>query len=111
MEKYRVVHPGKEYLIEIDGEMVFIDGEPYYAGIHFLNESGLFMVEKDESKREFHIKPRRTAPTWSPRAACRWTRSWSPKKAAAKKSAEKVDSGEINAPIPGVVMEIKAAVG
>ena len=56
MEKYRVYIRDKEYLLEIDGETVFIDGEPYHAGIHFLTKNGLFMVEKDEGKREFHIK-------------------------------------------------------
>jgi biotin carboxyl carrier protein len=57
MDKYRVTIGGHEYRIEIDGERVWIDGQPAYIGIHFLNENGLFMVEKDSGKREYHLKP------------------------------------------------------
>ena len=58
MEKYRVLIEGKEYLVEIEGDRVWFDGQEVYAGIHFLNDDGLFMIERDESKREFHIKPK-----------------------------------------------------
>jgi len=111
MEKYRVYLRDKEYLIEIDGEKVFIDGKPYYAGIHFLNENGLFMVEKDASKREFHIKPKDDGSYLVTTRGLQVDAQIEPEKDRRKKPMEKEDSGDITAPIPGVVMEIRAAVG
>ena len=111
MEKYRVIIRDKEYLIEIDGEKVFIDGEPYHAGIHFLNESGLFMVEKDDEKREFHIKNQEDGSYLVTTRGLQVDAFIEPEKGGRKKRAEKGNTGEIAAPIPGVVMDIKTAVG
>jgi biotin carboxyl carrier protein len=111
MEKYRVFIRDKEYLIEIDGEKIFIDGEPYYAGIHFLNENGLFMVEKDEGKREFHIKSQDDGSYLVTTRGLQVDAVIESEKGTRKKRAEKVNTGEITAPIPGVVMDIKVVVG
>jgi len=111
MEKYRVYIRDKEYLIEIDGERIFIDGEPYYAGIHFLNENGLFMVEKDEGKREFHIKTQEDGSYLVTTRGLQVDAVVEPEKGTRKKRTEKANTGEITAPIPGVVMDIKVVVG
>jgi biotin carboxyl carrier protein len=111
MEKYHVFLRGRKYLIEIDGDKVFVDGEPYYAGIHFLNESGLFMIEKDTEKREFHMKPKADGTYLVTTRGLQVDALVEPEKGRKKKKAEKEDSGEITAPIPGVVMEIRVQVG
>lgn len=111
MEKYKVYLRDKEYLIEIDGEKIYIDGEPYYAGIHFLNENGLFMVEKDEGKREFHIKSQDNGSYQVTTRGLQVNAVIEPEKGTRKKRAEKVNTGDITAPIPGVVMDIKVAIG
>ena len=111
MEKYHVHLREKEYLIEIDGDKVFIDGEPYYAGIRFLNENGLFMVEKDTGKREFHIKPQEDGSHLVTTRGLQVDAQIEPEKGIRKKPVVKEDSGNINAPIPGVVMEIHVKVG
>jgi len=111
MEKYKVYIRDKEYLIEIDGEKIYIDGEPYYAGIHFLNEDGLFMVEKDEGKREFHIKSQDDGSYQITTRGLQVNAVIEPEKGTRKKRAEKGNTGDITAPIPGVVMDIKIAIG
>jgi biotin carboxyl carrier protein len=111
MEKYRVYLRDKEYLIEIDGDKVFIDGEPYYAGIRFLNENGLFMVEKDISKREFHIKLQDDGSHLVTTRGLQVDAQIEPEKGVRKKPVVIDDSGDISAPIPGVVMEIRITIG
>ena len=111
MEKYIVYIRDKEYLIEIDGEKIYIDGEPYHAGIHFLNEDGLFMVEKDEGKREFHIKSQDDGSYQVTTRGLQVDAIIEPEKGTRKKRVEKENTGNITAPIPGVVMDIKIAVG
>ena len=111
VEKYIVYLRDKEYLIEIDGEKIYIDGEPYYAGIHFLNENGLFMVEKDEGKREFHIKSQDDGSYQVTTRGLQVDAIIEPEKSPRNKSTEKGNTGDITAPIPGVVMDIKIAIG
>jgi len=111
MKKYRVYLLDKEHLIEIDGEKIYMDGEPYYAGIHFLNENGLFMVERDEGKREYHIKPRDDGSYQVTTRGLQVDAIIEPEKNIHKKRAKKDITGDITAPISGVVMDIKVAVG
>jgi len=106
MEKYRVFIGENEYLIEIDGDLIQIDGQPVYAGIHFLNENGLFMVEKDAGKREFHIKPQEDGTYRVTTRGLQVDAVVEPEKGRGKKRAEKKEAGAITAPIPGVVMNV-----
>ncbi len=107
MEKYRVFIRENEYLIEIDGDRIWIDGQRVYAGIHFLNEDGLFMIEKDAGKREFHIKPKE-GDTYqiTTRGLQVDAVVQSEKGRRGKRRTEKKEAGLITAPIPGVVMNV-----
>jgi biotin carboxyl carrier protein len=111
MEKYRVLIEGKEYLVEIEGDRVWFDGQEVYAGIHFLNNDGLFMIERDESKREFHIKAKDEDTFQVTTRGLQTEAVVEPEKKRRKKTEEKSDSGNIKAPIPGVVMNIAVAEG
>lgn len=109
MEKYRVNIGDKEYLVEIDGEHVRIDGQEVYAGIRFLNEDGLFMVEKEAGKREFHIKPQGEGSYRVTTRGLQVDAQIEPEKGRGRKRAGKEgkqDAGLISAPIPGVVMNV-----
>ena len=111
MEKYRVQIEGKEYLVEIEGDRVWFDGREVYAGIHFLNDDGLFMIERDEGKREFYIKPREEDIYQVTTRGLQTEVVVEPEKQRRRKSKQKKEAGMITAPIPGVVMDLKAAEG
>jgi biotin carboxyl carrier protein len=111
MEKYRVSIGDKEYLVEIDGERVRVDGQEVYAGIHFLNDEGLFMVEKDESKREYHIKSQGESSYRVTTRGLQVDAVVEPEHGRARKRAEKKDAGAITAPIPGVVTNVQVEEG
>ena len=111
MEKYHVTISDKEYEVGIDGERVWIDGQEVYAGIHFLNNDGLFMLERDEGKREFHIKPRDEDVYQMTTRGLQVETVVQPERARGKKREVKKDEGSINAPIPGVVVKVLVAAG
>ena len=111
MEKYRVQIEGKEYLVEIEGDRVWFDGREVYAGIHFLNDDGLFMIERDEGKREFYIKPREEDIYQVTTRGLQTEVVVEPEKQRRRKSEQEKEAGMITAPIPGVVMDLKAAEG
>ncbi|MFH1446874.1 MAG: acetyl-CoA carboxylase biotin carboxyl carrier protein subunit [Chloroflexota bacterium] len=112
MEKYKVFIRENEYLVEIDGDRIWIDGQRVNAGIHFLNENGLFMIEKDADKREFHIKPKE-GDTYqvTTRGLQVDVVVQSEKGRRRKRRAEKKEAGVITAPIPGVVMNVLIEIG
>jgi len=111
MKKYRVVIEGKEYLVEIEGERIWFDGQEVYAGIHFLNDDGLFMIERDDSKREFHIKPKDEDTFQVTTRGLQTDAVVEPVKKRRKKIKEKANAGTIKAPIPGVVMTLTVTEG
>jgi|LDZU01.1.fsa_nt_gi biotin carboxyl carrier protein len=111
MEKYRVFIGENEYLIEIDGDRIWINGQPIYAGIHFLNENGLFMVEKDTGKREFYIEPQEDGTYRVITRGLQVDAVVESEKGRSKKRAEKKEAGAITAPIPGVVTNILVEAG
>lgn len=114
MDKYRVTIGEHEYLIEIDGERVWIDGQPAYIGIHFLNENGLFMVEKDSGKREYHLKQQDDGSYRVTTRGLQVEAQIEPEKGRTRKRSGKEgkkDAGFVAAPIPGVVTNVQVAVG
>ena len=111
MDKYRVFIGEKEYLIEIDGDQVQIDGQPIYAGVHFLNQNGLFMVEKDEGKREYHIKQQEDGTYRVTTRGLQVDAMVEPEHGHGRKRANKQEEGVIAAPIPGVVMDVRVQPG
>lgn len=111
MEKYRVIIDGKEFLVEIEGDRVWFDGQEVYAGIHFLNDDGLFMIERDERKREFHIKLRDEDTFQVTTRGLQTEAVVEPERRRRKKAKDSTDSGMIKAPIPGVVMNVAVSEG
>lgn len=111
MKKYRVFIGEKEYQIVIDGERVQINGEEAYAGIHFLNENGLFMVEKDDGKREYHIKPQDDGTYRVTTRGMQVDAVIEEDRGQGRRRAAKKEEGLISAPIPGVVMEVRVKEG
>ena len=111
MEKYRIFIDDREFLIEMDGESIWIDGEEVHAGIHFLNEDGLFMVERDEGKREFHIKPCDQDTYQLTTRGLQAQVTVDSEKRRRKNAEEKKDAGIIKAPIPGVVTNVAVVEG
>lgn len=111
MEKYRVIIGENEYLIEIDGDRIWVDGQPVYAGIHFLNENGLFMMENDTGKREFHIKSQEDGTYRVTTRGLQVDALVESEKGRTKKRTEKKETGRISAPIPGVVMNVLVEAG
>jgi len=111
MEKYRVFISGKEYLVEIENDRIRFDGQEVFAGIHILNEDGLFMIERDKGKREFHIKPRDEDTYQVTTRGLQVETVVQTEKKRKKRLEEKKNAGTISAPIPGVVMNVAVSEG
>jgi len=105
MAKYHVTIADNDYEVEIDGEQVRIDGEPISASLHLLNESGLYLLDNEERKREMHIQPAGDS-TFTVSASGQQIDARVSKAKGRKKNQSRQDEGEINAPIPGVVVKV-----
>ena len=112
MEKYQVQINNKEYLIAVEGDRVWLDGQEVHAGIHFLNDNGLFMIERDEGKREFHIVKLKEEDTYQVTTRGLQTDVIvQPLRKRAKREADKKNANIISAPIPGAVISVKVQEG
>jgi len=104
MEKYQVQINNKEYLIEVEGDRIWLDGQEIHAGIHFLNDNGLFMIERDEGKREFHIVKLKEEDTYQVTTRGLQTDIIvQPLRKRVKREADKKNANIISAPIPGLL--------
>ncbi len=106
MERYRIWIGEDAYTVEIEGDNIWIDGQPVYAGIHFLNEDGLFMIEKDSEKREFLIKPQEDGSYRISTRGLQVEVVVESEREGGRTQTEKKEAGLISAPIPGVVMNV-----
>ncbi len=106
MDKYRVSIKEKEYLIEVEGDHVWVDGNEVYAGIHFLNDSGLFMIERDEGKREFFLRQDEEDTYQITTRGLQTEVLVQPSNRQGKKQAKKKNTGIVSAPIPGAISEV-----
>ena len=111
MDRYTVRIGDDAYIVEIDGDQIWIDGQQVYMGIHFLNDEGLFMVEQESGKREFHIKPQADGTYRVSTRGVQVEAIVESGREGSHQPAEKKDAGLISAPIPGVVMNVLVHTG
>ena len=106
MATYRVNIGNREYVVDVTGDQVAVDGMPIQASLTPLNNGGLVLLRKENRARELHVLPQGNS-AYAVMVNGRHLIAQVEKgNGKAKKRAEQVNRGEVNAPMPGMVVDV-----
>lgn len=106
MATYRVSIGNREYVVDVSGDQVMVDGKPIQASLTALNNGGLVMLRNENRTRELHIRPQGSSAYTvmvNGRQMVAQVDRGSGKK---RKLVEQAAAGAISAPMPGMVVNV-----
>src|SRR5512133_3891457 len=102
MATYRVSVGNLEYVIDVNGSEVFVNGKPIQASLTPLNNGGLMLLRKENRARELHVLPQGNS-AYAVMVNGRHLIAQVEKgNGKPKKRVEQANQGAINAPMPGM---------
>jgi biotin carboxyl carrier protein len=106
MAIYRVSVGNREYVVDVTGDQVAVDGKPIQASLTSLNNGGLVLLRKDNRARELHILPQGNS-AYAVMVNGRHLIAQVEKgNGKTKKHTEQANQGAISAPMPGMVVDV-----
>lgn len=106
MATYRVSVSNHEYVVDVSGDQVMVDGQPVQASLTPLNNGGLVLLRQENKARELHIMPQGNS-IYAVMVNGRHLIAQVEKNCdKPKKRQEQVNQGAINAPMPGMVVDV-----
>lgn len=106
MATYRVNVGNREYVVDVTGDQVSVDGKPIQASLTPLNNGGLVLLRKENRARELHVLPQGNS-AYAVMVNGRHLIAQVEKgNGKPKKRAEQVNEGAISAPMPGMVVDV-----
>lgn len=106
MATYRVNVGNREYVVDVTGDQVAVDGKPIQASLTSLNNGGLVLLRNENRARELHVLPQGNsayAVMVNGRHLIAQVERGNGKQ---KKRAEQADQGAVSAPMPGMVVDV-----
>ena len=111
MAVYRITIGENEYKIEVTEEGIRINGEEVEANLFKLNDAGLFLLNHGEEKLELHLTSE-GANTYMVTADGQQIEAQVETDQSQKRRKKtQTDNKLLLAPIPGIVLEVRVAVG
>lgn len=106
MARYRVNVGNRDYVVDVTGDRVMVDGMPVQASLTALNKGGLVMLRKENRARELHVRQQggsayavmvngQQMVAQVDRGSCRRARA-----------ADPAAAGCVSAPMPGMVVNV-----
>lgn len=106
MATYRVMVANREYVVDVSGDQVIVDGKPIQASLTALNNGGLVLLRKDNRARELHVRQQGSS-AYAVMVNGRLLVAQVDKGGAKKrKVTDQASAGAINAPMPGMVVNV-----
>ncbi len=106
MATYRVSVANREYIVDVSGDQVIVDGKPIQASLTALNNGGLVLLRKDNRARELHVRQQGSS-AYAVMVNGRLLVAQVDKGSAKKRKVTDITSaGAINAPMPGMVVNV-----
>ena len=106
MTTYRVNVGNREYVVDVSDDQIAVDGMPIQASLTALNNGGLVLLRKDNQARELHVMSQGNS-AYAVMVNGRHLVAQVEKNNGRKtKRAETVSTGAINAPMPGMVVDV-----
>jgi biotin carboxyl carrier protein len=100
-----------EYKVDITGDKVAVDGKPIEASLTSLNNGGLVMLRKENRTRELHVL-KQDSSSYAVMVNGRHLIAQVEKNnGKARKRQEQTNNGLLNAPMPGMVIDVLAREG
>lgn len=106
MATYRVNIGNREYVVDVSGDQVAVDGKPVQASLTALNNGGLVLLRSENRARELHVHPQGSnayAVMVNGQHLVAQVEKGSGKN---RKRSAAADTGAINAPMPGMVVDV-----
>lgn len=106
MAIYRVMVGNREYVVDVTDDQVSVDGKPIQASLTPLNNGGLVLLRRENRARELHILPQGKS-VYAVMVNGRHLIAQVEKDGCKpRKRAEQAVQGAINAPMPGMVVDV-----
>jgi biotin carboxyl carrier protein len=109
MATYFVTVNSNEYKVDIRNDQVLVDGEPMDVKIRRLNEQGLFLLQQGNRRLEVVMQPRDQNQVSV--VVDRRHMTIQVARGESQKQKKSLMGGALSAPMPGVVIEVRAQEG
>lgn len=106
MATYRVSVGNREYVVDVSGDQVAVDGKPIQASLTPLNNGGLVLLRKENRARELHVMPQGNSAYAVMVNGRHLIAQVEKSNGKTKKRVEPANQGAISAPMPGMVVDV-----
>ncbi len=111
MATYRVSVSDHEYVVDVTADQLMVDGKPIRASLTPLNNGGLVLLRQDNKARELHVMPQGNS-IYAVMVNGRHLIAQVEKNCdKPKKRQDQANQGAVNAPMPGMVVEVLVTEG
>ena len=106
MATYKVQVGNHDYVVEVAGDQVLVDGKPIPASLTPLNNGGLMLLRNGNRARELHVMPHGSSAYAVMVNGRHLIAQVEKNNGKSRKRAEQAPQGTINAPMPGMVVDV-----
>jgi biotin carboxyl carrier protein len=106
MATYRVNVGNREYVVDVTGDQVSVDGKPFDASLTALNKGGLLMLRRDNRARELHVQARGNSAYSFMVNGRHLVAQVDKSNGKARKQVDTASKGAVSAPMPGMVVDV-----
>jgi len=106
MATYRVNVGNREYVIDVTGDQVVMDGKPIQASLTALNNRGLLMLRQENQTCEMHVQSQGNSSYSFVVNGRHLVALVDKENGRNRKRANAIHAGAISAPMPGMVVDI-----
>lgn len=106
MTTYRVNVGNREFVVDVNGNQVAVDGKPVQATLTALNNGGLVLLRNENRARELHVQAKSNSEYAVMVNGRHLVAQVEKNNGKCKKRTEAAVAGAINAPMPGMVVNV-----
>lgn len=111
MAVYCVSIAGQEFRVHLNGETGVVDGEPVRARLTSLNDSGLHLLQRGQQAIELHLCPRESSVYDVMVGGCYLQARVETLAKRLRRKQEAGQEGVLTAPMPGLIVDVRARCG
>ena len=106
MATYKVSVGNREYVVDVAGDQISVDGNPVQASLTPLNSGGLVLLRNENRARELHVMPHGSGGYAVMVNGRHLIAHVEKNNGRPKKKADQGAQGSIKAPMPGMVVDV-----